>query len=89
VPNDAKLGLAAGVAIVLLVAVVFYRSEAGLSLPLSAGSGVAAEESTRANRSAASYEQAPRAKPSVQIEGSQPAAMPSRPAKELPEEPVE
>jgi hypothetical protein len=76
VPNDAKLGLAAGVAIVLLVAVVFYRTEAGLSPPLNAGTGVAADQDNRGSRpSSASAERAPaRTKPTVQIEGSNPSA---------------
>jgi hypothetical protein len=46
VPNDAKLGLVAGVAIVLVVALVFYRDEAGVGVPLSTGS-VAANQTSK------------------------------------------
>jgi hypothetical protein len=70
VPNDAKLGLVAGVAIVLLVAVVFYRDEAGVALPLSTGNGVAANQTgTPIPSSVNPVDQQPaRAKPTVQIQ---------------------
>jgi hypothetical protein len=69
VPNDAKLGLVAGVAIVLLVAVVYYRDEAGPALPLSTGNGVAANQTGKPlSSSTPGDQQAARAKPSIQIQ---------------------
>jgi hypothetical protein len=53
VPNDAKFGLVAGVAIVLLVAVVFYRDEAMLAPPLSTGNGMAANQPAKPGSSSA------------------------------------
>jgi hypothetical protein len=91
VPNDAKLGLAAGVAIVLLVAVVFYRTEAGLSLPLNAGGGIAADQGSRPNRPSSNpADHAPaRVKPTVEIQGSEQPAGPGKQTKEVSADPVE
>ena len=41
-PNDAKLGLVVGVGVVIAVAVVFFRKEAGVSLPSASGATAAA-----------------------------------------------
>jgi nucleoid-associated protein YgaU len=46
-PNDAKLGLVVGVGVVIAVAFVFFRKEAGASVPMPNGSTAAAVNSPK------------------------------------------
>jgi hypothetical protein len=50
-PNDAKLGLVAGVTIVIVVAAVFFRKEPGLSAPRAAASAAVAAPTHSMSRS--------------------------------------
>ena len=43
-PNDAKLGLVAGVAVVVLIAAIFFRKDAAQAQPLPPAPNVAAPE---------------------------------------------
>ena len=71
--NDAKLGLVAGIGIVLFVAIAFYRTEAGIALPLSANGSAAADQSGKGPRPASTAIERPpvKAKPTAQIKGTE------------------